>query len=256
MRVCVRQPLTANRTYYVRTDGSDSNTGLENTAGGAFRTIQKASNVVSNELDLAGYTCVIQVGAGTYAEAVFLKPYVGSNKPILRGDNATPANVVVSPASGNAVTVEGSLWQVEGLKVQSTDHGLVAMYEGATIFQNMDFGACGYSHVTAMLGGSILVAGNYQISGGGLIHFLADSSGSSIRVQQRTITLSGTPNFSQGFAYATRAGSILANANTFVGSATGLRYQARGVGVIETSGGANYFPGNAAGAVADGGVYI
>ena len=60
-----REVLTANRTYYVRTDGSDSNDGLANTAGGAFLTIQKAINIVS-ALDIGTYTVTMQVGAGTY----------------------------------------------------------------------------------------------------------------------------------------------------------------------------------------------
>ena len=50
-------------TYYVRTDGSNSNTGLANTAGGAWLTIDYAADNVA-----AGDT--IRVQAGTYAESV------------------------------------------------------------------------------------------------------------------------------------------------------------------------------------------
>ena len=72
-----RDKLTANRTYYVRADGSDSNTGLANTAAGAFLTIQKAINVVSG-LDLGVYSVAISIGAGTFSENLVLLPIVGS----------------------------------------------------------------------------------------------------------------------------------------------------------------------------------
>ena len=78
--------LTADRTYYVRTDGSNSNTGLANTSGGAFLTVQKAVDAVESRLDIAGLTVTIQIGDGTYAATVTLKNCLGF---------AAPCNLVI-----------------------------------------------------------------------------------------------------------------------------------------------------------------
>lgn len=61
----VREILTASRTYYVRTGGSDSNTGLVNTDGGAFATVQKAWDTIG-PLDLGDFSITIQIADGTY----------------------------------------------------------------------------------------------------------------------------------------------------------------------------------------------
>ncbi|WP_339245324.1 hypothetical protein [Paenibacillus sp. FSL F4-0243] len=55
---------TADITYYVRTDGSDSNTGLANTAGGSFKTINKAISMIPQ---IVNHVVSINIAAGTYS---------------------------------------------------------------------------------------------------------------------------------------------------------------------------------------------
>jgi hypothetical protein len=261
MSVCLREPLKANRTYYVRTDGNDSNSGLANDAAGAFLTIQKAVNVACTEIDFGLFTCTIQVGAGTYAEAVSLKPYVGATVPVLRGDNATPANVVIAPSAGHAIFLGGSrgasVWNVEGFKLTSaTATGMVCSYSGSASCQNLEFGTCANYQFWALAGGFIQISGDYRISGGAQGHMAADATGAQIRADLRTITVIGTPNFSRAFAIAARGGALIVPGVTFVGSATGVRYEVSGNGVIDTNGaGPSFFPGNSTVPATTGGQY-
>jgi hypothetical protein len=88
-----REVLTADRTYYVATTGSDSNDGLS--SGSPFATIQKAVDVVCS-LDLSIYQATIQLADGTYTAGATLKQYVGALPPIIQGNTTTPANVVVN----------------------------------------------------------------------------------------------------------------------------------------------------------------
>lgn len=260
-----REVLTAARTYYVRTDGSDSNNGLANTSGGAFLTVQKAIDTAV-ALDLATYDVTIQLGAGTYSVSGGneLKSIVGAGKIIIVGDETTPANVTVtqtgSPTNSqgcfSAFGVKG-LYSLRGMKLTSaTSPGYgINISGGSRIeFQNMNFGAITTYHVRAVDGATLEVTGNYTISGGALGHIVVSSG--VVRCQSRTITLSGTPAFSGQFASATAIGYFVASSLTFSGSATGPRYSATLNGVINTAGGgASYFPGDSAGSTATGGQY-
>lgn len=58
-----REKLTGNRTYYVRPDGSNSNTGLVDSAAGAFLTWNAAYIAVASKIDFAGFTVTISGGA-------------------------------------------------------------------------------------------------------------------------------------------------------------------------------------------------
>ena len=60
-----QQALAAGDTYYVRTDGNDSNTGLENSADGAWATLQKAADTMT-----AGDNVRVQEGTYNLSEPV------------------------------------------------------------------------------------------------------------------------------------------------------------------------------------------
>lgn len=248
----LRSVLTGNRTYYVRTDGNNSNDGLTNTSGGAFLTIQKAIDTVA-AIDMAGFTATIQVGAGTYTQALTLKSLIGGFC-IIVGDETTPSNVLLN-VSGSCFTGDGTVgvWHVRGVKLQATIHA-IGLTDGATVkFQNVDFGACTFYHMLAT-GGRLIATGNYSITGAASRHVYL-FAGASFQCQSRTVTLTGTPAFAV-FAQATTASTMTVNGNTYSGSATGQRYNAQMNAAIQSAGGgATYFPGDVAGATATGGQY-
>jgi hypothetical protein len=244
-----REVLSAARTYYVRTDGSDSNDGLTNTAGGAFLTIAKAMTTVA-ALDLGGYAVTVQVGAGTYTAAVVLPLLVGGTGTLI-GDTATPSNVILSVTSAHAITAANGnrAWTVRGFKLTTTTAGYCFLINSgsAITYNNLDFGAAAGGHITVSNGSSAICSGNYTISGSAPWHVFADSN-STVTCYSVTITISGTPVFSTAFAFASGGASLRLESNTFSGSATGKRYQTQSGAIINVAGaGTNYLPGDSAG---------
>jgi hypothetical protein len=193
----LREVLTADRTYYVRTDGSDSNTGLANTAGGAFLTIQKAVDVVA-ALDGSIYNVTINVGGGTFAENVVLKNTVGSG-----------TFSVVGAGSGSTVVTSftaavRSNWTVTSLKLTGGTSGFLLLAFAELKFSGVDFGTITVSHIGLRGSNSrIESTGNYTISGGASYHILADGGNCVVFTYGRTVTLTGTPAFGVRFAHFT-----------------------------------------------------
>lgn len=260
-----REILSAARTYYVRTDGSDSNNGLADTSGGAFLTIQKACDTITETLDLASYTVTVQVADGTYTGAVTLRDCTGRggfSVAVLQGNSVTPGNVIISTTSANAIlsTANATQWLVKDLKVQTTTsgNGLYASVNAYVSFSNLVFGSCAQSHINAAYGGTAAATGNYSITAAATYHWLT-SFGGRIVVNVKTVTITGTPAFSIGFAGATHSSVIYCPSNTFSGSATGKRYAGiASNGIVDTAGGgATYLPGNVSGdAPTTGGQYL
>jgi hypothetical protein len=255
--LAVREQLTANRIYYVRTDGSDGNNGLANSSGGAFLTIQKAIDAVA-ALDLSIYNVTVQVGDGTYSGGVVVSaPWVGSGTVTLQGNTSTPANALLSTGANDCVVVlSGGTLIVTGFKLTNSGAFLLHASSGSIRFSLLTFGTCGSQQVRATDGGRIMAIGNYSIDGGAGNHWSALGN-SIVRVQSKTVTLTGTPAFSLAFANADLSSTVLVNGNSFSGSAAGARYSATNNAVISSGGaGATYLPGNAAGSTGSGGQYI
>jgi hypothetical protein len=253
-----RDKLTADRTYFVRTDGSDSNNGLANTSGGAFLTIQKAINVVA-ALDLSIFNVTIQVGAGTYTGGITVNsPWVGSGTVTLSGDTTTPSNCTIS-TSGACLTVQrGGNLNVQGFK-WTTSAGVALLFaqSGGNIITTglNEFGSCPVHRIYAEGQGQINIQGNEIISGAaGQAHYAA-AYGAFIKANSSiSWTASGTAT--QGTFALSQTGIIYSSGCTASGTFAGQRYNASANGVIQTfGGGANYFPGSVAGSTATGGQY-
>jgi len=255
-----RELLSANRTYYVRTDGSNSNNGLANTSGGAFATIQKAWDTLVT-LDLNGFTVTIKLGnSGTFTSGLSATVSPVGGNVIIEGDTSTPANTVISTTNAHAIdltcVVNLTVRYCE-LRTTTGGHCLSVNVAGANIAigAGMRFGACANYHLQAKGGGEITGASNYSIVGAAQVHMLG-TLGGAIEIANLTVTVSGTPAFSSSFVYATLLATISAYSITFSGSATGQRYNASLNSAINTyGGGASYFPGNSAGATATGAQY-
>lgn len=254
-----REKLTADRTYYVRTDGSDSNNGLSNTSGGAFATFQHAFSVVA-ALDLSVYSATIEAGnAGTYAGVEINAPLIGGVALNLVGNGATISTstllgaIFVTAGQSTPINVSG----FTTVNTHASGCGIrVDAAARVNITTGMTYSTSAVAHIrTSVPGSYISTSGSYSITSGGQSHILAVEQ-SGVRVNGGTVTITGTPAFSVGFVNVSLGAHSLISSVTFSGSATGPRYSAATLGVISTNGaGATYLPGDAAGTTATGGVY-
>jgi hypothetical protein len=244
------EKLSAGRTYYVRADGNDSNTGLANTSGGAFLTLQKALET-AGALNANGYGITISVGAGTF---------VGGTVRAM-GGQADYQTLVIAGAGATTIFSSEILVsrrcavRLQDMKFTSSGNAIVANGGQVYLTGGIEFGACPGYHMYAAYGGMIVNTGyNYTISAASARHMYALYHG-LIECQSGTVTITGTPGFSI-FAAAELRGTIRATTMTYSGAATGSRYYAEYRGYIVTAGGgASYFPGNTGGSTGGSGIY-
>lgn len=261
-----REYLAADRTYYVRTDGSNSNNGLANTSGGAFLTAQKAMDVVAQTLDLQGYTVTVQIADGTYTGGVQIKTWVGGGVIVFQGNSGTPANVFFDVTGAAAFDASFGILpgivRIKDLKTRTATSGfhIVSRSPGRLQFTNIVFSTAPVAHVVCTGGGLIEPYGSYSIIGAAGFHFITDAGGTIINTAldlpsaPGTVTLTGTPAFTT-FAFAQGKSTMMVSGITFSGAGTGVRYSIIENSLIRVGGAAAYFPVNNVGTTATGGQY-
>ncbi|HZZ80045.1 MAG TPA: hypothetical protein VFE62_16145 [Gemmataceae bacterium] len=256
-----RVRLGANTSFYVATTGSDSNNGLA--SGTPWATLQHAANYIQQNVDLGGFTATINVANGTYSSGVtFTGPFTGAGTVALLGNTGSPSSCIISTSAADCIKGSNSADLVVGgfkLSAASSGNGLFATSSAqVSVTGAMEYGSVSSSNsqIVAQSGGVISITASYTISGGGEFHWQGLYQGQVILSPSLTITLTGTPAFTD-FAATNNLGLIIAASLTFSGSATGPRYNAANNGVINTQGGGStYLPGNSAGATSSGGQYI
>jgi hypothetical protein len=222
VRTYVREKLTAARTYYFRTDGSDSNTGLVNSVGGAFLTAQKAYDTITSGLDLGGQTVTILAGVASQtfsAGLAITQPWTGGGSIVLDGASGTIS--ATSTCINNTCVLPGTL-TVQNLTLASSGGAGILMQAPGNIIvgSGVTFGATSAAsyHMGALVAGALIkcTSQSYGITGGAQIH-IGGVAGGQVQTAADTVTITGKVTCSY-FAYADRVGFINANANTYKGS--------------------------------------
>jgi hypothetical protein len=254
-----REELTANRNYYVRTDGSDDNNGLTDTSGGAFLTIQKAVDVVCNTLDCKSYNVDIRVADGTYTitTPIQLKEFFGTGYVSITGNSSTPANVLLTSSTSRIYELNGveSRWNLQYHKITTSaanTDGIVSSYSHIGL-RGLNFGSCTRYMINAFASKIGFNNTPFTISGGAQV-FL-NLAGSIAAMGGLSITLTGSPIFSLFFVSVTTS-YLSVYSFTHTGTTTGQRFYNNLRSVIEGTGGSTtYLPGNTNGSTVNGSFY-
>ena len=181
----IRDRMTGPRTYYVRQDGNNGNTGLTNNAGGAWRDIQYAWDWCQANLDLNNNYLTIQIGDGTWASPQTLLTASGmmvgqrtDSQVLISGNQTTWTNCVLQSDLMPVSVREGARIWLAGFRLFSTaGNCLVASFNGYVAYQNIDFYAGANAHVEAQKGGKTFCNGYTSLSLPAACHLLAADDG-------------------------------------------------------------------------------
>ncbi len=228
--------LSADRTYYVRTDGNDSNDGLTDSNGGAFLTIQKAINVCSG-LDLNNFNLNIKIADGNYLGqgTIQLKAPIGGGTFKIEGNLTNNNNVSIKSIQVTAlnplckiildgITLDNNTNNNTDFKASCCLHlESSTIYLGKVAFKGYLFLCWMISGAKLNTESAVLTQLNNATSSGISAFFLVQGQ-STLNIPNSSIVFSGSPANSLGIFYAESLSFINLNAATLSGSKTGTEY--------------------------------
>jgi hypothetical protein len=255
--------ITTSKTIYVLTTGNDTNDGSANDTSHAFKTVGRAmQEIATYVLGNNGVVVTVQIGNGTYSEAVTVPVIVGNGTVTIQGDLTNQDNVIIQPPSAGIgfLTIGGGYVTISHVKVLSSSNNHTDSFRsnfgGDMILNSVTSGTCTNAHFNAQSHGFITLTGSCKVLGGATYCLLAYPF--SAILFNGTTTLAVTGAYGSAFAAAFYNSTILIAGLTFSGTATGVRYLVRQNSCIDTSSGASstFFPGNSVGSTASGGQYL
>lgn len=251
--------LGAATTYYVRTDGNDSNDGSANDAAHAWLTLQNAVNYIQNNLYLNGYNVTVQVGDGTYTGAVNITgDPPGAGAITINGNSGDHNAVILTFTSGTGTVIMQNVkkWNFQSLQIASSStcaYGIYASNYTVVGLNGVNFGACVTGHMFANQHSAISIGGAYVIAGNAPYHMIARLQ--STIISGVAITVTGR-TFSSVFISSYHASTVSLENATWTGTFTGQRYEIARLGLLDTAGQATtWIPGSVGGTTATGGIY-
>lgn len=250
-----REILHAPRIYFVDPlAGDDAASGL-GTQAEAFATLVQAITAAS-VIDTGGHDVTIQCADGVLVQSPVTRidaPLVGGGRLIIQGNVATPESVTIEGPAEVLSLAAGSVI-LRGVTLQNTsatDSALAVSGQAALSLDQVRFGAAG-GHIRQS-GGTVQLAGPCTIAGDATTHLRLEA-GARFAGNGQEITFEDTPDFSTAYLVAGSLSTAQVAGQTFIGAATGPRFDVSGNAVIEA--GATVLPGDGTGSSQTGGIVI
>jgi hypothetical protein len=206
-----RTLLTAATTFYIATNGSDSNDGK--TPATAWLTFVHAAAVLSGQIDFGGQTVTLQAVAGhaTFTSQLLVSAWVGGGALVFDGGggsiattNGSPIRIALGTVLPGPFTYQNVSLSHGGAGTEATPgnishSGIGGVFQGAGVTHKTAIS----SHITVKGGATLTITAPYTVdfTGGGAGQHFNLGVGLIVGDQfPATVTFTGSPFFSDAFA--------------------------------------------------------